>query len=283
MGGAIRALLETILDLIHLQNLHTNIGSGLRDFMQEVYNIVIGIQENAMQPVAYTILAIFILLEIQKISTKVEQAGGAPTLGFELIFKTLVKLIICKMVVDNVQVILDAILGTSNALINNIFEVGQDNRTTEALIDQFMDYLPRWNFWNRMAALINLVMINIVALVLRVYIEVTLYIRYFELYVFAAIAPLPVATIPNEEFSSIGKSFFKGFVAVGLQGVFLALVMTIYPVILKEILNVDGPFLRMGQLSGYMVVQFALLLYMLIIFLSINKTKQWAKSIVNVS
>lgn len=285
MNGAIENLLRDIIYLINVEDATTLIALGLDEFMLNVYNLIMDIQVLIMQPVAYTILAIFILLEIQKISTKVEQAGGAPTLGFELIFKTLVKLIICKIVVDNVQLILDAILGVSNMLVTDIFRYSQDQQIAGQIIETFMSHIRSFNFWQRMTMFMNLLIVSLVALVLKVFIEVTLYIRFFELYIFAAIAPIPVATMPNEEFSSIGKSYFKGFVAVGLQGVFLALVLAIYPAILDGILtrssigSVGGGI----PLRGPYVIMGSLLLYMLVIFLTINKTKQWAKSVVNVS
>ena len=53
--------------------------------------------------------------------------------------------------------------------------------------------------------------------------------RFIQLYIYIAVAPIPIATLPNREWSQVGKGFLKSFVAVCLQGVILVLILYFFP------------------------------------------------------
>ena len=275
MESAIERLLWDIILLINRDSALSTIYQTLEGFMHSVYQLVLELQTHVMLPVAYVILSIFILLELQKIATKVESAGGATSLGVELVFKALVKLVICQIVINNVQLLLNGILGVASHLAWTVLHFPTAQNNLHDIVNLFMRYVRDTNFWGRLVILMILFILFLVSIVLRVCIRGTFYLRFFELYVFAAIAPLPVATLPNEEFSSIAKNYFKGFAASGLQGVLIAVVMVIYPGILFHI------FGTLGGSIPLMVV--ALTVYMLVVVMSIGKTKQWAKSLLSIS
>ena len=56
----------------------------------------------------------------------------------------------------------------------------------------------------------------------------TVYGRFFKLYIYAAIAPVPLSAFAGEETSHIGKAFIKSFAAVCLEGAVIVLGCIIY-------------------------------------------------------
>ena len=56
----------------------------------------------------------------------------------------------------------------------------------------------------------------------------TVYGRFFKLYIYVAIAPVPMSAFAGEETSHIGKAFLKSFAAVCLEGAIIVLACIIY-------------------------------------------------------
>ena len=94
MESAIMTIFDQIMTFLNGDDLKNILGMDLRSYIYDAYSLVERLQQHVVGPLALSILAIFILLEFQKISTKVEGAGGAPMLGFEMIIKALIKFVI---------------------------------------------------------------------------------------------------------------------------------------------------------------------------------------------
>ena len=58
----------------------------------------------------------------------------------------------------------------------------------------------------------------------------SVYGRFFRLYMYTAIAPIPLSTFAGEPTSSIGKSFLKSYAAVCLEGAVIVLAYVIFSV-----------------------------------------------------
>lgn len=54
--------------------------------------------------------------------------------------------------------------------------------------------------------------------IMSVLIAVILYGRMIEIYLYVSVAPIPVATVTNREWGSIGTNYLKGLVALAFQG-----------------------------------------------------------------
>ena len=58
----------------------------------------------------------------------------------------------------------------------------------------------------------------------------SVYGRFFKLYLYTAIAPVPLSAFAGEPSSNIGKSFLKGYAAVCLEGAIIVLACVIFSV-----------------------------------------------------
>ena len=56
----------------------------------------------------------------------------------------------------------------------------------------------------------------------------TVYGRFFKLYMYTAIAPIPLSSFAGEPSQSVGKSFFKSYCAVCLEGAIIVLACIIF-------------------------------------------------------
>ena len=71
---------------------------------------------------------------------------------------------------------------------------------------------------------------SLVITVLSFIIILTVYGRFFKLYMYTAIAPIPLSTFAGEPSQSVGKSFLKSYAAVCLEGAIIVLACIIFSV-----------------------------------------------------
>ncbi|TBX32221.1 hypothetical protein EUZ95_07320 [Enterococcus durans] len=274
MADAIMSIFSQIMVYLNGEDLQNTLGQNLSSYMYDAYDLVKDLQTIVVGPLALSILALFILLEFQRISLKVEGAGGAPMLGFEMIIKSFIKFAICYVVILRIQDILDGIIVITANLSAKVLAIGANGKVQNAT-EQVRRAVNDLDFWEKIVILLIMCILFLVALVVQVLIQVTIYLRFLELYIFSAMAPIPMGALPSQEFSSMTKSFFKNLASTGLQATFIALVLIIYSMIFARIMKDVG--------EGIWGIILGLTIYMIALLLSINKTKGWAKMILSAS
>ena len=87
------------------------------------------------------------------------------------------------------------------------------------LIDEKMKQLPIW-----LVSLLGNLFITAMSFILIM----TVYGRFFRLYMFTALAPLPLAAFAGEETSFAGLAFIKSYIGVCMEGVIIVLACLIF-------------------------------------------------------
>ena len=79
----------------------------------------------------------------------------------------------------------------------------------------------------------------------------TVYGRFFKLYLYTALAPVPLSTFAGEPTQSIGKSFLKSYAAVCLEGVIIVLSCIIFSLFASSPPVVDATSAAVTQVWTY--------------------------------
>lgn len=89
----------------------------------------------------------------------------------------------------------------------------------------------------------------------------SVYGRFFKIYLYTALAPIPLSTFAGEPSQHVGKSFIKSFCAVCLEGVIIILACVIFsqfvsspPVIDINAQSVNQVWSYIGELVFNMLV-----------------------------
>lgn len=83
----------------------------------------------------------------------------------------------------------------------------------------FFESIPLWA-----VTIIGSLFITILSFI----IIMTVYGRFFKLYIYTAIAPIPLATFAGQPTQNVGKSFVKAYTAVCLEGAIIVLACVIF-------------------------------------------------------
>lgn len=231
------------------------------------------ISETVVMPIAYVILGLFLMFELYNIAVRTDGMNTG-SMSVEIVFRTMFKIVVCKLFLENSYLILDAIFGVSSAIVSGVdgyFSVGggslagADLTAIEASIEAM-------DFWSLLFTALQVGIINLLVMIMGWIVIVIVYGRMIELFVLTAVAPIPIATFPNGEMSQIGKNFLKTYAAVCLQGVFIILVMAIYGILLN---SASGSMDNINGALGEVMI------FTLILVVSLFMTGKWAKSVVS--
>lgn len=79
----------------------------------------------------------------------------------------------------------------------------------------------------------------------------TVYGRFFKLYMYTALAPIPLSTFAGEPSQNVGKSFIKSYCAVLLEGAVIVLACIIFSVFAASPPAVDTSAAAVTQVWAY--------------------------------
>lgn len=273
MDNAIKGELKFILDSI-LSSAGTNsITSSLSSWSKDLYGFAMAIQTNVMKPVGYTILALFALLELYRISEQVEAMGGGSDAGVRLISAALVKVAFCKIAMDSMSLFMNAILQVSIILSKGIGKLVSNGKISGLIsLNDIYQPITKESFWTKLMIWLVLIIVMLITMLAGVLVNVVVAGRFLQMYVFLAVAPIPISTMPHHEFSGIAKNFFKSFMAVSIQGTLIYMVQLFYPFLVKT------AFANMASAGLWSMIA-SLLGFSILLIFAVFQTNAWAKSL----
>ena len=106
----------------------------------------------------------------------------------------------------------------------------------------FFESIPLWA-----VTLIGGLFITVLSFVMIM----TVYSRFFKLYLYTAIAPVPLSTFAGEPSQNVGKSFIKSYAAVCLEGAIIVLACVIFSLFASSPPAVDPDAAAVSMVWSY--------------------------------
>lgn len=273
---AIIFLIEMINNMILSTGSDDVLTATIYNFNPTLYSYIVEIMHIVIMPVAYTILALFFVLELHKASLKIDGSGGGTTLGSAIIFKLLLRLVLCKFAIDKSKLILQAIYNVSIHLTQGVSGILTNGSSTSGIdMEPIKEVINNMNIALQIASLIIIIVVTLAIAGTMIFIKVIVVARFIEIYIHLAFAPIPLATFPSEGLSNIGINFLKSFTAVSIQGTFIFIVFSFYPYIY------NSKALEVHSSWGIFGALFSLLGYAIVLAIGVFNCNRWAKSICN--
>lgn len=274
MQDQIIALFEMFFDL--LTSLNTDFTSIAGAGTESTVVNAMGVFATAVKPIAYSLLALFALLEFAQLSERVGNLTGF--MGAGLVIEVLIKLILCKLVVDNSTQICTFVVGLGEditALIGaqHITSVDFD-RFKQNIMNAFPNW---WDIFGQLAFFIVSALFIFLSSLSVIFVEVIYAARHIELYVYSAVSPIPLSTCLSKHFNA-APNFIKNIFAVALQGTLLLLVIKIFNLIFAVQINSIGT-LATNDWGAIWSMLGTLLFNAVLLLVTSFQTQKWAKSI----
>lgn len=224
-------LLEAILNGTSLDNLPLT--QTISGYSVEAYNLAIEINDAAVKPVSATILAIMLVFELARISTKFDVDRE---LGIKLVAAAMFKSYVLVTLATNAKLILDA-LNEAAKLITN----GLSGRTTNAvsaslggITPELKSALGSLGYAEGIPLTVLLIIPYLMVTLVSVGVRVIVFFRFFELYMLSAFVTLPIVFAANPETKSITVGYVRRYGAVLLQAAVILVALKVYSVLLGK-------------------------------------------------
>ena len=190
-----------------------------------IWNVIVDIN-GALKAIGYALLVLFFLVGVVKTCgsfTEIKRPEQA--------LKLFVRFVLAKAVVtyglDLMMALFNVVQGVISTATNAAGLSAQTAVTIPAEMDTairdltFLQSIPAWA-----VSLLGSLFIIVLSFIMIM----SVYGRFFKLYLYTAIAPVPLSSFAGEPSSSIGKSFLKSYAAVCLEGAIIVLACIIFSV-----------------------------------------------------
>lgn len=231
--------------LAEIWNIITQSPETFRD--GAIWNVITNIH-GALQAIGYALLVLFFVIGVMKTCGSFAEIKKP-----EHVLRLFIRFILAKAVISYGLELMLAFLNIVQGIIGTIMNsagLGGDSLSvlpTEivtAIEDcGFLESIPLWA-----VSLIG----GLIIWVLSFIMILSVYGRFFKLYLYTAIAPIPLSTFAGEPTQNIGKSFLKGYAAVCLEGAVIILGCVIFSAFASTPPQVDTTAAAATMVWSYM-------------------------------
>ena len=228
-GNSIIDLLQSALDVWSgkLSEIWDLISTSPENFHGgTVFQIITGIHDS-LKAIAYALLVLFFVMGVIKTTTDFRDLKRP-----EQAFKLFLRFTVAKVIVDSSMELMLAVYRIVQGIIDRV-SAGSSGITAAALVlpDVLKNKISACSFLESIPLWLVSVLLVAVVFVLSVLMVLTVYSRFFSLFMYSAIAPVPLASYASEGSSQIGRHFLKSYASVCLQGAIVILSCVIYSAI----------------------------------------------------
>ncbi len=183
----------------------------------------------ALQAIAYALLVLFFVVGVMKTCGSFAEVKKP-----EHALKLFIRFVLSKAVITHGLELMLAFLTIIQGVMNTIMDTaGLEAMTKTKLPEEIVTAIEETGFFASIPLWAVTLIGGLVIWVLTFVMILTVYGRFFKLYMYTAIAPVPLAAFAGEPTQNIGKSFLKSYAAVCLEGAVIVLTCIIFSVIAK--------------------------------------------------
>lgn len=189
----------------------------------KIWSVIIQIH-SAIQAIGLALLVLFFLTGVIKTCGSFAELKRP-----EIAIKMLIRFILSKSIVTHGLELMTAVYNIIQGIISKVIDTaGVYNIEESVLPQEITTAVEACSFWQSIplwaVTLIGSLFITVLSFILIL----TVYGRFFKLYLYTAIAPIPFSTFAGETTQMVGKSFLKAYAAICLEGAVIVLSCIIF-------------------------------------------------------
>lgn len=188
-----------------------------------IWNVIVGIH-GALQAIGLALLVLFFVVGVMRTCGSL-----AETKRPETALKLFIRFALAKGAVTYGMELMLALFHIAQGVISTIMQAAGFGTAQQTVLPSeivtavedcgFFESIPLWA-----VTLIGGLFITVLSFIMIM----TVYGRFFKLYLYTAIAPVPLSTFAGEPSQNVGKSFIKSYAAVCLEGAIIVLACIIF-------------------------------------------------------
>ena len=211
-----------------------------------IWNAIVNIN-NAVQGIGLALLVLFFVVGVVKTCGSFAEVKKP-----EHALKLFIRFVLAKAAVtygmELMLKIFEIVQGTIGTILVSSGTIQPDGIT---LPQEMVDTIENCGFWESIPLWAVTLIGGLFVTILSLVILLTVYGRFFKLYMYTALAPIPLSTFAGEPSQNIGKSFIKSYCAVCLEGAIIVLACVIFSLYATSSPEVNADTSAVNQVWTY--------------------------------
>jgi len=211
-----------------------------------IWSVILNIH-SSIQAIALALLVLFFLVGVVKTCGSFAELKRP-----EVAVKLFIRFIIAKVLITHGLELMLALFSIVQGVITTIMRAsGVITSTGMAMPDEMVEKIEGLGFLASIPLWAVSLIICLLIWVLSFIVLLTVYGRFFKIYIFTAIAPIPLSTFAGEPSQSVGVSFLRSYCAVLLEGAVIILACVIFSLFAASPPVVDSSVSVVTQVWSY--------------------------------
>ena len=235
-----------------------------------IFNMIRSLSENVIVPIAGVIITFVMCYELIQLVIEKNNMHDFETFVF---FKWIFKTFIAVLLVTNTWNIVMGVFDVTQSVVNQSAGVivGDTSIDITSVLADLETQLDAMNLGALFGLWFQSLFVGLTMKALSICIMLVIYGRMIEIYLVTSVAPIPMATMVNHEWGSVGQNYLKSLLALGFQAFLIMVCVGIYAVLVQTISAT-------GDVSGAI---WTCMGYTVLLCFTLFKTGSLAKSVFN--
>lgn len=211
-----------------------------------IWSVIVNIHD-AVRAIGLALLVLFFVVGVMKTCGSFAEVKKP-----EHALKLFIRFAIAKGVVTYGLELMIALFNIVQGLVSTIMNAAGFGSAQQTVLPQeivtavedcgFFESIPLWA-----VTLIGGLIVTVLSFIMIM----TVYGRFFKIYLYTAIAPVPLSTFAGEPTQNVGKSFIKSYAAVCLEGAIIVLACIIFSLFASSPPAIDSNAAAVTQVWSY--------------------------------
>lgn len=230
--------LQEIWNLL-TQSPETFRGGGIWNAINNIYGTT--------QAIGLALLVLFFVIGVVKTCSSMEEVKRP-----EQALKLFVRFAIAKVIITYGKDLMLSIFNIVQGIANNVMSSsGVSNIANSSLPSEITEAISKCGFFESIPLWAVTLIGGLVITVLSFILILTVYGRFFKLYLYTAIAPIPLSAVAGEPTQNVARSFIKSYIGVCMEGVIIILSCIIFSKFASSPPSIDSSLSAVSQVWGY--------------------------------
>ena len=211
-----------------------------------IWTVMVNIND-ALKAIGYALLVLFFLMGIMRQFNAFSELKRP-----EQALKLFIRFVLAKAAVTWGLDLMMAMFTIAQGIVAKIIKTsGVAGQGGMSLPQSMVATIEACGFWESVPLWAVTLIGSLIVTILSFIMIMTVYGRFFKIFIYAAIAPIPLSSFAGEETSHVGKSFIKSYAAVCLEGAIIVLACIIYSLFAASPPSVDPSATAVTQVWKY--------------------------------
>jgi len=270
LAGAIASNLTGMVDSVNTKvgDIAAQVGQSPQGWNSGIFSMIQNLSNNVILPIAGIILALVMTMEFIRIIMDKNNMHDFDTWSILMwVFKTACAILI----VSNTWNIVMAVFDVSQTVVNNAAGIIVGNTDIELVTEGLEETLMAMELSSLIGLWFQSMIVGVTMHILSIIIMLICFGRMIEIYLVTSVAPIPMATMMNHEWSQMGQNYLRSLFALAFQGFLIIVCVAIYAVLVQNMVVESDISMAIWTVMGYTVL----------LCFTLFKTSSLAKSVFN--